>query len=397
MATTALHTQAVENAPVLNKSIVILMAFAAGLSVASIYYNQPMLGILAREFPGSAVAVAMIPVMTQVGYAAGLLLLSPLGDSFERRGLIVWTTIALAVSLAGAAFSPSMAALAAISLAVGALATVAQQIVPMAAHLAPNHEKGKVVGLVMSGLLTGILLSRTVSGFISEFGSWRLMFGFASVSTLVLAVGLALWLPRVTPIAAMTYHQLLRSLAQLFAQHSTLRRSGLVQALLFAGFVSFWTTLAFFLEQPPFHLGSSVVGTLGIVGVVGVMTAPLVGKLVDKGGHGRIIALGSAAVGISFALFWFGRQSMAALVIGIILMDAGLQAAMISNQARVYALDGSARSRLNTVYMTIMFVGGAIGSAVGAQAFAALGWLGVCAFGVACGVLALLIEALSPA
>jgi Arabinose efflux permease len=376
---------------------VMLMAAAAGLCVASIYYNQPMLGILARSFQASPGVVSLIPIATQVGYAAGLLLLSPLGDRYERRSLIVWTTVALALALAVAGFAPGVGVLVAASLAVGALATVAQQVVPMAAQLAADSEKGRVVGLVMAGLLAGILLSRTVSGVISQYGSWRAMFEAASLATLALAGILAVRLPKSTPVTVLTYPQLLLSLGALVRRHGLLSRSGLVQGLLFAGFVSFWANLAFFLEQPPFSMGSSVAGALGVVGIVGVMAAPLAGRLADKGGNRRIILLGAAAVGLSFAVFWLGRESMPALIAGIVLMDAGLQAAMVSNQARVYALDASARSRLNTVYMTMMFTGGAIGTAIGAHAFTLYGWGGVCAFGVACSVLGMALEFFSPA
>lgn len=373
---------------------VLLMAAAAGLSVASIYYNQPMLGILARSFGAGPGEVSVIPIMTQVGYAAGLLLLSPLGDRFERRSLIVWTTAALALALFASGLAPTLAALVWASLAVGALATVAQQIVPMAAQLAPENQRGRVVGLVMAGLLSGILLSRTVSGLVSELGSWRLMFQLAGAACAALAVVLRLRLPEVRPATAIGYPGLLASLLGLFRQHALLRRSGLVQGLLFAGFVSFWANLAFHLEEPPFHMGSAVAGALGVVGIVGVMAAPLAGRLADKGGNRRVILLGAASVAASFVLFWIARESMAALVAGIVLMDAGLQAAMVSNQARVYALDAGARSRINTVYMTMMFLGGAAGTAIGAQAYAHFGWAGVCGFGAASAALGLGVERL---
>ncbi|OIN98423.1 MAG: MFS transporter [Desulfovibrionaceae bacterium CG1_02_65_16] len=381
----------------LTGGIVALMAASAGLCVASIYYNQPMLGILARSFQVGPGEVSQIPMATQVGYAAGLLLLSPLGDRYERRSLIVWTTLGLAVALVAAGLAPSVGLLVLASLLVGALATVAQQIVPMAAQLAADSEKGRVVGLVMAGLLAGILLSRTVSGVVAQFGSWRLMFLLAGLVTAALAGVLALRLPRVRPETSVSYPRLLLSLVELVRRHGLLNRSGVVQGLLFAGFVSFWANLAFYLEQPPFFMGSSVAGALGIVGLVGVFVAPLAGRLADTGGQRRMILLGAAAVAASFAVFWLGRGHMAALIAGIVLMDAGLQAAMVSNQARVYALDASARSRLNTVYMTMMFMGGAIGTAIGALAFTRYGWAGVCGFGAGCAALALALEFLSPA
>jgi predicted MFS family arabinose efflux permease len=381
----------------LSGGTVILMAAAAGLCVASIYYNQPILGILARSFHVSPGEVSLVPIATQVGYAAGLLFLSPLGDRYERRQLIVWTTLALALALAAASLSPSIGLLVAASLGVGALATVAQQVVPMAAQLAPDNQKGRVVGLVMAGLLTGILLSRTVSGVLSELSSWRLMFALASGATAVLAGILAWKLPKSQPVARLTYPQVLWSLVGLVRKHGLLSRAGLVQGLLFAAFVAFWANLAFFLERPPFFMGSSVAGALGIVGIVGVFAAPLAGRLADKGGKRRIILCGSLAVAVSFAVFWLGRESLVVIIAGIVLMDAGMQAAMVSNQARVYALDASARSRLNTVYMTMMVTGGAIGTAIGARAFTLFGWTGVCVMGVCCALLGLALEFFAPA
>ncbi len=371
---------------------VALMAGAAGLAVASIYYNQPMLGILAQDFHVGAADVSWIAVLTQVGYALGLLFLAPLGDRFERRGLIFATFVGLSLALAVAAAAPGLGLLLAASLAVGMLATVAQQVVPMAAHLAGEKRRGSVVGVVMAGVLAGILLSRTISGLVSAYGSWRAMFAASSAATLVMSAVLLVRLPRVSPATAISYPGMLASLGRLFARHRTLRRAGLVQGLLFGGFVAFWANLALFLEQPPFSQGSSVAGLLGLVGVAGVAAAPLAGRLADKGGNGRLVAWGGAAVAASFVLLGGFPGSWLALVAGILLMDVGLQSALVANQARVYALDGAARSRVNTVFMTMMFLGGALGTALGAQAFARFGWLGVCVMGAACGAAGLLLE-----
>lgn len=374
--------------------IVALMAAAAGLSVASIYYNQPMLGILAASFHVDAAAISWIAVLTQVGYALGLLLLAPLGDRFERRGLIVLTFLGLSLALAVAAVSPGLGLLLAASLGVGVLATVAQQVVPMAAHLAGERRRGSVVGTVMAGLLSGILLSRTISGLVAEYGSWRLMFACASGATLLMSAVLFARLPRVAPVTTISYPRMLASLAGLLARHSTLRRAGLVQALLFGGFVAFWADLALYLEQPPFSRGSAVAGLLGLVGLAGVVAAPLAGRLADGGRKGRLVAAGAASLTASFVLLGLFPGSWIALIVGIFLMDVGIQSALVANQARIYALDGAARSRLNTVFMTLMFLGGALGSALGAQAFARVGWLGVCLLGGGCGALALLTELL---
>jgi predicted MFS family arabinose efflux permease len=375
-----------------------LMAFAAGLFVASIYYNQPMLGILAREFGTNAGGVSAVAVATQVGYAAGLLFCSSLGDLFERRRLITITTVALSLSLGFAALAPGLGALVAASLCIGLFATVAQQVVPMAAHLASAHERGRVVGSVMAGLLSGILLARTVSGVVSEYASWREMFGIASLSTTAMGVLLAVRLPRVEPTSTISYSQNLLSLLRLTREHSLLRRSGLVQALLFGSFVAFWANLALFLEKPPLRAGSSLAGLLGLLGAAGVLAAPLAGRFADKRGGGgkEVIIFGAATVLGSFLIFGLFQSSWIAIIAGILLMDVGVQAAMISNQSRVYALDATAPSRLNTVYMTTMFVGGALGAVAGSQAFARFGWGGVCVMGLFCAASALAVEICSP-
>lgn len=374
------------------KGTVALMAGAAGLSVASIYYNQPMLGILAQEFHVDAAAISWIAVLTQVGYALGLVVLAPLGDRFERRGLIGLTFAALSLSLAAAAFSPGFAMLLVASLFVGVLATVAQQVVPMAAQLAAAKQRGSVVGAVMAGLLAGILLSRTVSGLVSEYGSWREMYGFAALATILMSAVLAMRLPRVEPVTTISYPQILVSLVRLLKSHNTLRQAGVVQGLLFGGFVAFWANLALYLEKPPFSQGSAIAGLLGLVGVAGVVCAPLAGRLADRGAKDRLVAWGATAVMAGFVLLGMFPASWIALITAIILMDVGLQSALVANQARIYGLDASARSRLNTVFMTMMFLGGALGTALGAQAFVAFGWAGVCIMGAGCGVLALAIE-----
>lgn len=378
----------------MGRDTVLLMAAAAGLFVASIYYNQPMLGILAHEFGVGPEGVSSVAVLTQVGYAAGLLFLASLGDYFERRRLIVITTMALAVSLALSALSPGLWTLAAANLCVGVLATVAQQVVPMAAHLAPEHQRGRVVGVVMAGLLSGILLARTVSGLVSEYVSWRAMFDLAALACLGMGALLAVRLPRSEPTSPLSYRRTLTSLLELFRAHAVLRRAGLTQGLIFAAFIAFWANVVLYLEQPPFSQGSAVAGLLGLLGMAGILAAPLAGRLSDRlgGGQGILIACGAATVAVSFALFAAFPASWAALLGGIVVMDIGVQAAMISNQSRVYALDATARSRLNTVFMTVMFGFGALGSAAGGLAFARFGWTGLCLLGAGCAAVACIVE-----
>ncbi|HTH18324.1 MAG TPA: MFS transporter [Magnetospirillum sp.] len=376
-------------------SLLALLAAAAGILVANIYYNQPMLGLLAREFGVGGGDIAVVPVLTQVGYALGLLFLSPLGDRLERKRLILATTAALTVALVLTAVAPTLAVLAGASLLIGVLATVTQQVVPLAAQLAPEARRGRSVGTVMMGLLLGILLARTLSGFVAGLAGWRASFAVATALTAAMGLLLAWRLPRVAPTITMSYPQLMRSLVDLFLAHRVLRRAALIQALLFGAFSAFWSVLALKLEAPPLGLGSSVAGMFGIIGAVGALVAPLAGRLTDKRGPAALVIFGATLAGGAFLPMGLWGNSLVALVAGVVVMDLGLQVCMIANQTRVYALDAAARSRLNTVYMTVMFSGGALGSALGARAWAGWGWDGVCALGAAMGLAAALIEMLA--
>ena len=376
-------------------SLLFLLAAAAGIMVANIYYNQPVLGLLAHEFGADGAEIGMVPVLTQVGYALGLLLLSPLGDRVERKRLILVTASALTVALTVAALAPSLSVLAAAGLGVGLLATVTQQVVPLAAQLAPEARRGRSVGTVMMGLLLGILLARTVSGFVAELAGWRAAFWGGVALTLVMTLALWARLPRVAPSVRLSYPRLMRSLLDLFLTHPVLRRGALVQALQFAAFSVFWSVLALKLQAPPLHLGSSVAGLFGVIGAAGALMAPLAGRLADRRGPRFLIVGGAAAVGLAFVPMALWPNSLTALVVGVLVMDVGAQAAMVSNQTRIYALDAAARSRLNTVYMTVMFTGGALGSALGAQAWAGWGWGGVCVLGGGLGLAAAAVEGLA--
>lgn len=373
-------------------ALLAILAAAAGVLVANIYYNQPMLGLLAREFGVDGTVVAAVPVLTQAGYAAGLLFLSPLGDRVERKRLILLTNAALAAALLATLAAPGLGLMAAASLLVGVFASVTQQVVPLAAQLAPAARRGKAVGTVMMGLLLGILLARTLSGFVAEHAGWRASFALALALTAAIGLLLAWRLPRVPPTICLSYPEVLRSLGGLFLAHRVLRRAALIQALLFGAFSAFWSVLALKLEAPPLHLGSAVAGLFGVIGAAGALMAPVAGRLADKRGPAVLVAGGAATAGLSFIPMGLWPDSLTALVAGVLVMDLGLQACMVSNQTRVYALDAAARSRINTVYMTIMFVGGALGSFLGARAWAAWGWQGVCALGAAMGLAAAAIE-----
>jgi predicted MFS family arabinose efflux permease len=376
----------------MGRGLALAMATATGVAVANIYYNQPMLAVIEKEFPGPT--TAFIPMATQLGYAAGLIFLVPLGDVVERRRLIVTLFLLLAVGLVGTALAPTLATLMVASVGVGALASVAQQIVPLAAHLASPARRGSVVGTVMAGLLCGILLSRTLSGVVTTQWGWREMFWLGAPLAVLAAAGMALMLPRSKPDSQMSYGRLLLSMVEIWRSFPTLRLAAGTQALQFAAFSSFWTILALHLEEPQYALGADVAGLFGIIGAVGILAAPLAGRLADrKGPHGVILA-GAGIALLSWVVFGLWG-SLVGLVVGVILLDFAVQSTMVSNQHVIYALAPELRGRINTLFVGTIFLGGAAGSALSSLAWAHGGWDYVVLVGGAVSVIALVIQAVA--
>ena len=337
---------------------------------------------MAESFGVNASSVSLVATATQLGYAAGLLLVVPLGDSFERRRLILITAAGSALALVIVAVSPGFHMLVASSFVLGAISVTPQLLVPYAAGLVAPGNRGKVVGTVMSGLLVGILLSRTVSGYLGAALGWRAIYIVSAVMVVALTILLAWILPKQIPEHAprhFHYGRLLGSLLVLVRKEPVLRRHAILGACGFAAFSAFWTTLVFHLQSLPRHYGSATVGLFGLFGAAGALIAPIAGKLADRFEARLVNSSALLLVIVSFVLMGAAGGSLLALAVGVVLMDAGVQGSHISNQTRIYALHPSLRNRLNSVYMVCYFLGGTLGSALGALAWARAGWPGVCA------------------
>jgi predicted MFS family arabinose efflux permease len=377
----AAGTQQAIGKPIMTKALMLLMAVACGMSVANLYYNQPLLAEIGRSFHATVREAGSVSMLTQIGYAVGMFVFVPLGDMKERRGLIVMILIAEMISLVGVATSQNIVWINIASLAVGFTAVTTQIIIPLAAHLAPPAERGKVIGTVMSGLLIGILLARTVSGVIGGLMGWRSMYWIAAAMMLMLAILLWKVLPKAEPEAPITYRQLIMSIGELIKTQPTLREAALLGALMFGGFSVFWTSLAFYIEGGPYYYGSEIAGLFGLVGVLGAAVAPVAGRLTDRFSAAGMVGIFMALALLSYISFWAVGSHLWGLVLGVILLDLGVQGSQISNQARIYALVPEARSRLNTVFMVSTFIGGSIGSTLGSYAWSIGQWTGVCAAG----------------
>jgi len=361
----------------ISRALVLLLSVAGAVTVGNLYYIQPLLPDVARYFGVGPGAVGYVPMLTQAGYAVGLLLFVPLGDTVERKRLILWLVGAAAAALAATAAAPGLTWLAAASFLVGFTTVVPHVAVPLAAHLAAPGERGKAIGAVMSGVLVGILLARTVSGFVGGALGWRSVFLMAGGLMVALGFALQRLLPPSPPTDALSYPALLRSLLSLVRAHRDLREASLFGACGFGAFSAVWTTLAFLLAGPPYHRGSEAAGLFGLIGVCGALAAPLVGRLTDRRGPRFTSAVALLLALSSFAFFAALGDRLWGLVAGVLLLDVGVQSAHVSNLARIHALDPAARGRLSTVYMVTYFAGGSLGTWIGAHAWTAFGWAGV--------------------
>ncbi|MEO8259391.1 MAG: MFS transporter [Acidobacteriota bacterium] len=367
----------------ISTGLLAMMAVGSGIAVANIYYIQPLLADIGRTFAASPPAMGVIVMLGQIGFAIGVLLFVPLGDISDRRRLILLMLGGAAVSLMGVALSTSYLGLAAAIFLVGLFSVSPQMFVPFAAHLAAPERRGRAVGVVMSGLVIGILVSRTASGYIGNALGWRPMFWIASALSLALTIVTALSLPRSTGSLRLPYGRLIASMWQLTRSQPILRESALSAAMLFGAFSAFWSMLAFRLETPPLHYGSQVAGLFGLVGVAGAAAAPIAGRLADRLNPRVNVRIALFATAASFLILGVFGHTITGLVVGITVLDAGVQAGHVTNQSRIFNMLPEARNRLNTVYMVSFFLGGAAGSVLAANAWQRWGWTGVCAVGLA--------------
>ncbi|MFF4838193.1 MFS transporter [Streptomyces sp. NPDC001315] len=370
--------------------LVALLAVASGMTVANLYYAQPLLSSLSGVFHTSTATAGALITLTQVGYVIGMLFLVPLGDRLEKRNLITVLLTVTTLALVAVGLATSFPMLLIASLVSGATSVVAQILVPFAAGLAPDHARGRIVGRVMSGLLTGILLSRTLSSLVSDLAGWRVVFLGSAALMAVLAVALRAALPQHAPTTTIPYHHVLRSTVRLVRTHPALLRRGLYQAAMFGAFSAFWTTVSFVLTGPRFHYSPVGVGVFALVGAAGAAIAPFAGHWADRGLVRPMTGMAFVVAALAFALAGFGGHSVVLIALAAILIDMAVQTTLILGQHTVYQLDPAARARLNSAFIAMFFVGGAVGSQFGSVAYHAGGWTALTALGAALPLVALL-------
>ena len=361
----------------MNRRLAILFAIAAGAAVGNLYWAQPLLDFIARDLRTDTAAAGWLVTATQLGYAVGVLLIVPLGDLLDRHRLVPIMLVCAAAALAACAIAPTFPVLL-ITLAAVGLTTVSGQIlVPLAGDLASDQDRGRVVGTVVSGILIGILLSRTVSGLIAGAAGWRAIYVVAAVVAVVLAVLLLRAIPHLPPRTRMSYAALLGSVFGIVRRERVVRWSLVLGGTSFAVFTMFWTSLTFLLSAPPFSYSVTTIGLFGLVGLAGALAAQRVGRLQDRGLGLATIGVAWSAVLVAFVVAGLGAASLGVLIVAVLLLDVAIQGHNITVQTRMFQVDPSARSRLNTAFVTNNFVCGAIGSGLASFLWSHGGWTSV--------------------
>ena len=357
----------------LTKAQIAIMAVSAGICVANIYYNQPILKDIALNLHVDEGRVGIISVLTQAGYATGLFFITPLGDKIHRKKLIAFLQGLLILSLLGLTFSQSLWSILTMSYVIGISSVIAQVILPMAASM-DSRNRGRTVGIIFTGILVGILASRVFSGYIASLLGWRYIYGISAALVFLSGIILHSVLPDLKQTFDGNYGQLLQSTLRQIGRFAQLRRSALLGALVFGIFCSFWTTLTFHLSGPPFNYHTDAIGLFGALAIGGALLAPVFGKLADKGNPARSLIMTVIMIIISVLLIKLFPNSLSSFVIAVLLLDIGVQATQVTNIATIYTLDDTAHSRINTVYMTAYFLGGSLGTLAGVQCWRLGGW-----------------------
>lgn len=371
------------------------LAIVAGISVANLYYNQPLLNLMRHELGVSEFNANLIAMITQIGYACGLLFIVPLGDLYRRKNIILVNFTLLVFSLMTIATSFNIYIIWAASFITGVCSVIPQIFVPIASQFSRPEKRGRNVGIVISGLLTGILASRVVSGFVGEMMGWREMYQIAAALMLLCAVVVMKILPEIKPTFIGKYTSLMLSLFSLVKDSRALRIYSVRSGLAFGSFLALWSCLAYKMGQAPFHADSDIIGLLGICGIVGALSASFVGRYVKRVGVRNFNLLGCSLILISWALLYFCGNSYAGIIAGIILIDIGMQCIQLSNQTSALELFPSASNRANTIFMTTYFVGGSLGTLLAGFGWQYAQWLGVAVVGVSLTTISLLITIVS--
>lgn len=367
---------------------IIMMAIIAGAVITNIYCTQPILPLIAASLRLSVTTVDLVAAAALLGFSTGLALLLPLGDRFDRRKLVL-AQIALAFAFAvAAAIAPGIWALIAASFALGIVSCVPQQLVPFAAVMSRPTERGRNVGTVVSGIMVGILAGRTIAGVIGAAYGWRAVYGTEAAFMVPVWIAAASLLPRGVPSTNLSYGRLLASLWPLVRDNRPIRESMIIQALLWACFNAFWVNLAVLLASGPWHLGSAWAGGFGIIGAAGAFAASLGGHATDRVGFRKVIGASIGIVTLAYLLLSGAATSLTLLIAGVIVLDIGVQSGLVSNQTRAFAVDPKAQGRINSLYMTATFFGGAVGATVSGWLMSHLGWTGIVVFGVLLGIAA---------
>ncbi|HIY91778.1 MFS transporter [Companilactobacillus sp. HBUAS56275] len=362
----------------MSKKTILLMAVVTGVIVANLNFIQPIENLIATDFNISKSVVGMLAMITQLGYAFGLLLIVPLGDIFDRYHLIQVMMVLSIVSLLLAFWAPNAAVFAVATALIGITSVAPQIIIPYAGYLAPVLQRGKVLGIVLSGLLTGILLSRSFSGLLGSIMPWQYIYLIAAGVDVVFLLVVHLFMPHdKRGHQDLKYFAVIKTLPKLFIKQKELRGSAINGFCMFGMSNVLWSTLAFYLADQ-YHLGSSIAGLLGLLGVAGILVAPWVGNLVDQKSPKLTIGLSMVLSGLGFVVFWLIGFWMIGLIVGIVLLDLGTQFSQVSNQAIVQSLNREQSSRNNSIFMFSYFLGGSIGTLAATWAWSRIGWTGVC-------------------